>query len=333
MIRTTSRRSTGFTLIELLVVIAIIGVLIALLLPAVQSAREAARRAQCQNNLKQIGLALHNVHDTFRAFPPAILVSDWTVQNLTNPEDEVPPCPSNFDPRFCQSQINVIPWTLYILPHIEQDTLFNAYNMELLWNGLENQTVVATRLQTFLCPSSPQETNFNVTNFFRQQVEIAPGDYAVDDGIGAGVGPNGLNLVDAITPPVEGIMTLQIARPIAKVKDGLSNTFMVTEDAGRPTRYGRGGAIVEGRMVSGAGWADWEAEFFTHGLTQDGSSSPGPCHTNCGNNNEVYSFHPGGAHHLFGDGSVRFVKETTSMRVFGRLISIDLREVVSADEF
>ncbi len=325
-----SRR--GFTLIELLVVIAIIGVLIALLLPAVQAAREAARRTQCTNNMKQIGIGLHNVHDTFGSFPPSIIVSDWTIANVPG-ADGIEPCPRGYDAIFCDSQLNVNSWTIYILPHIEQQNLYDSFNFQLLWNGFENQTVVSTRIATFLCPSTPEEANFDSVNFFGQSIEVAPGDYSVDDGIGTGIGPDGLGLVNAVSPPLTGALFLQRLTKIGDIKDGTSNTFLVTEDAGRPTRYLKGGAVDSTRTTSGAAWADFEAEFYTHGYTSDGSSSPGPCHTNCNNNNEVYSFHPGGAHHLFADGSVHFIKETTDMQVFANLLSHQGREVISADEY
>src|SRR5882724_678672 len=113
-------------------------------------------------------------------------------------------------------------------------------------------------------------------------------------------------------------------RRIAEVTDGLSNTFIVSEDAGRPVHY-ESGKNVAGGTSSGAAWADYQSEYFTHGGGQRN------CHTNCTNDNEDYSFHTGGANKLYADGSVRFMKASTNMRIFGRLMSFNGGEVISAD--
>ncbi len=124
-----SRKLRGFTLVELLVVIAIIGILIALLLPAVQAAREAARRSQCSNNLKQIGLALHNYHDTMNVFPPGSINGN-----------------------------NELGWTVFILPYIEQSALYDQVNFNQAARGNIDSTEARTRIETYLCPSATQIT-------------------------------------------------------------------------------------------------------------------------------------------------------------------------------
>src|SRR5262249_48077107 len=126
---------------------------------------------------------------------------------------------------------------------------------------------------------------------------------------------------------IKGIMFGNKLRRIAEVTDGLSNTFLISEDAGRPTRYIRGVQTGSGR-VSGAGWADFESEYFSHGV-----SGARNCHTNCDNDNEDYSFHPGGANKLYADGSVRFMKTSVNMRIFARLMSYHGAEVISADSY
>src|SRR5690606_20466187 len=135
-----SHHRRGFTLIELLVVIAIIGVLIALLLPAVQAAREAARRSQCSNNLKQIALGFHNYHDTHQVFPPGANSCCWGT------------------------------WLLYGLPYVEQQALYNAWNFggrsfddtgTFRYGGPLNITVTSTRVDAYTCPSDPQGLNLS----------------------------------------------------------------------------------------------------------------------------------------------------------------------------
>jgi prepilin-type processing-associated H-X9-DG protein len=129
-------------------------------------------------------------------------------------------------------------------------------------------------------------------------------------------------------------------RRIAEITDGTSNTILMSEDAGRPDLWLKGKMIPPGTKLpwynggtpvapfqEGAGWADYSSEFYTDG---DGFA---PCHTNCSNNNEVYSFHPGGANHVFADGSVHFVKETTNPRVFIHLLTFNRGEILSADQF
>lgn len=154
MVFSTGRSTRGFTLVELLVVIAIIGVLIALLLPAVQQAREAARRMQCSNQLKQIGLAMHNYHDTYKVFPPGSVNLDLTTtanKSLTN-------------------------WAIAILPFLEQTALFDQYNHNVHNTHADNQDVLKTILPSMLCPS---DVNSEVLTTPSQLVtfDIAPGSY------------------------------------------------------------------------------------------------------------------------------------------------------------
>lgn len=139
----SSRR--GFTLIELLVVIAIIAILIALLLPAVQQAREAARRASCKNNMRQMGLALHNYHDTFNVFPPGWISVDPVTRRQSAHEG-----------------LNGAGWGIMILPMIEQGPLYNTYNANVVLEDPLNQKFRETPLSMFQCPSDPQPTLFEI---------------------------------------------------------------------------------------------------------------------------------------------------------------------------
>ena len=346
----------GFTLIELLVVIAIIAVLIALLLPAVQSAREAARRTQCINNLKQIGLAMMNFENSRQIFPPTWAIStpllkppfqplDLTSLPTTNPNYEAP-CPSAVS-EVCNQSIDVQSWPSLILPFVEQSTLYAAYNLSVPFSAPSNTTLVGTQLNFMVCPSAPPYRTAPYTDALSQafygsgwSVNLAAGDYAVDDGINDGW----LTLNNVPHPAgqdVQGLLHGNYARRIAECTDGTSNTIMVSEDAGRPAFYLQGKLVQYGSSIpwynggtpptqsnqgSGAGWADYNSEFYTDG---DGSNQ----HTNFSSNNEVYSFHPGGANHVFADGSVHFIKSTTAASVFTALISYRGGEVISSDSY
>ena len=168
------KRSGGFTLIELLVVIAIIAVLIALLLPAVQAAREAARRVQCVNNLKQMGIALHNYHDALSVFPPGYIAAS----------------------KFIDGETDTAPgwsWAAMILPQLDQGPLYSATNVYLPIQAPANTTAVQTILTGFWCPSDqvPPGGTFPVTDGLGNTVAtVAPSSYAACTGNdAAGRGP------------------------------------------------------------------------------------------------------------------------------------------------
>jgi prepilin-type N-terminal cleavage/methylation domain-containing protein len=353
----SARIRRGFTLIELLVVIAIIAVLIALLLPAVQSAREAARRASCINNLKQIGLAMHNFENSRQVLPPTWAITtallkpplqpiDLTALPPSNPNYE-PPCPMQVG-EVCNNQIDVQSWPAIILPFVEQGTMYNAYNIGQPFTAPSNTTIVGTQLSFMNCPSAPAYRTASYTDqlsqvFYGQgwTVTLAAGDYAVDDGVDSGwMDVN--NVPHPAGQDTRGLLHGNVAPRFASITDGTSNTIMVSEDAGRPDLYLDGRRIAVGTVIpgyqgsqpvtqsnegSGAGWADYGSEFYT-----DGDFSPKE-HTNWSSNNEVYSFHPGGANHVFADGSVHFIKRSTAPSVFVSLISPAGGEVISADGY
>ncbi|HUE73975.1 MAG TPA: DUF1559 domain-containing protein [Pirellulaceae bacterium] len=307
----SSRRA--FTLVELLVVIAIIGILVALLLPAVQFARESARRTSCANNLRQIGTALHLHHDTWRHLPPGALDS------ATMNDAYV---------RYSAAQGAEHGWAIFLMPYMEQEQLWNKYNLGRDWRHADNREAREVLIPTFLCPSSPEGRRwrtFTVTRY--GQVRAAATDYAVCNGIDGGP-LFALGLIDSQTNSRrQGMMRVNELNTFAECTDGLTNTFWVAECAGRPQRY-RTGRIKVAGTVSGAGWADRENEYIIHGFTNDGITSTGPCPLNCTNANEIYAFHPQGAHVIMGDASVRLLPQTTPMRLVGRLVTRHANEVI-----
>jgi prepilin-type N-terminal cleavage/methylation domain-containing protein/prepilin-type processing-associated H-X9-DG protein len=320
---------SGFTLIELLVVISIIAVLIALLLPAVQSAREAARRIQCTNNLKQLGLAMHNFESANGFFTPAAVDMPFAKLNI-NVDENGQPLPAN---KLVQHG-----WAVLLLPYAEQSALFNTYNLALDYRNPGNSTLVTTQLNIMACPSTPGQGRIDTHNSGGfTGWKAACGDYAPNNSV------NGALITAGFVAPgvYAGVMQANVVRTIAEITDGTSNTEVMAEVAGRPDRWRRGPKFTASNppgstpriRVSGAGWADRESAYGLHGFTMDGETNPGPCHTNCTNANEVFSFHPGGANNLFADGSVRFIKETTAIQVYANLISRAGGEIISADAY
>ena len=344
-----SARRPGFTLIELLVVIAIIAILIGLLLPAVQKVREAAARMQCSNNLKQIGLAVHNYEGTYGKLPH----------------------PGQCDSTGGASTVYMTQSTAtLLLPYIEQDNVFRqmdqsleylqmaaaGYNIALLhpkargaiYNDPNFPTTVAaakTQIKTFVCPSTPVQFGLRSPDGFGawDYMFIAVSD--LEDGTAGATTPVGTRPTTSarrIQMTVEGMLSCE-GRTVTQVLDGSSNTILCIEDAGRanpaagsfaslstrPSPNGEGPAWTGGssggrRMYA---WADPDA--VTNGLSGPSNSlasrvakinnfsnplgGPPECrwvNNNCGPNDEPFSFHSGGANCLMGDGSVRFLKDS-----------------------
>lgn len=208
----TSRNAArhGFTLVELLVVIAIIALLIALLVPAVQSSREVARRLQCQNNMKQLGLALQSYHSSMGAFPPAI-----TTQGTSSP---------------ISHNQNVWPgWTITVLPYLEQQTLHDAFNLTQPINAEANRLARGTRLNVMLCPSEPNAS----TECSRAGGGWARGNYGANIGMLSPAATLSNNLPSGDpnlwNPNQRGIMGANEALSIASIRDGTSNTMLILE--------------------------------------------------------------------------------------------------------
>jgi prepilin-type N-terminal cleavage/methylation domain-containing protein len=323
--RYAARQSRAFTLVELLVVIAIIGILVALLLPAVQSAREAARRMQCQNNLKQLGLALHNYHDTQQAFPPGATMPDATIETQNN------------------DQLGAN-WVIKILPYMEQQNLYNQFDFTVGIPNAKNAVPRSTKLAAMLCPS---DSGYNAKAFMGSSNSgtnklgdnWARGNYGANGALGFmtksahGSGDAaGESSVGWQNAQMRGVMGVNISVSIGEIKDGTSNTLLCAElRAGVAPFDPRGVWAMSGGCPSSL-WA--------HGRIGDdnGPNSPQlnaddtlvcdairsavggdvklqqlgmPCSSGSRPNYQqtARSQHEGGVYITLGDGSVRFITD------------------------
>lgn len=318
--RSTSRKARvrrGFTLIELLVVIAIIAVLIGLLLPAVQQARESARKAQCKNNLKQIGLGFHNFASSFDGKIPSntTLFKNpaavaWPFYGLTSPYGS---------------------WSTQILPYLENSNLFMQYDQTKDWwdNTGNNATVASFKNPMYLCPSTPNPDRVLITkNTAGYTFNARPADYV---GVG-GMYDTSNTSANYHRGVLQAKMSDQPTR-FADITDGLSNTVCVVEIADKPNVWRVGKLFTDNSatVYTGVGnvngqWAspNWND---LRGYSQDGVTGFGVCAVNCSNGASVYSFHSGGANALFCDGSVQFFKSGMSRDVMVAIVSINEGEV------
>lgn len=298
--RTKSRRS-GFTLIELLVVIAIIAILIALLLPAVQQAREAARRSQCKNNMKQLGLALHNYHDVFNAFPPG-----WIgVENgQANPEGE-----SGFA------------WGTMILPYIDQAPLYNQFTFTQSMDVVPNRDLLNNYLTVFSCPSDPKPNTFVMQDQNGTDIELGVCNY---------VGVFGTTEIHDCentpgTAPVtasgqcisDGVFFHNSRIKMRDMVDGTSSTLMVGE---RTTFIESDGTQFYGTWTGALPEVE-EAAARVMGKAEH------PPNEN-GHPEDFGSAHEGGAHFVMGDGHVQFISENIDEGLFQSLATRAGGEVV-----
>lgn len=322
------RRPCGLTLIELLVVIGIVGLLASLLLPAVQSAREAARRARCANNQRQLIGACHQFENTNGDFPLAVAYGH-TISRVPGP---------HFEESLLSPQA-------LLLPYLEQGPLFNSINFDepLLLGGYEGanvQTVVSTRIEVFLCPSDPAARRF----------KIAPNSYRACVGLGEIPGPPPGRSSDATDGAFAWVNSPQEFRSgprLARIADGLSNTLafsekpISTQDRYHPFRdwsivpsdgqgvspdvwVGRCSRIIEviPRLDAGATWIS-PGPNYTHFYTSVPPNSRVPdCATGgfmTGGLFAARSYHPGGVNAAMADGSVRWFSSGTAMNVWRSL--------------
>jgi prepilin-type N-terminal cleavage/methylation domain-containing protein/prepilin-type processing-associated H-X9-DG protein len=288
----------GFSLMELLLVLGIIGVLLGLLLPAVQKAREAANRLSCGNNLKQAGLALHQFEADHGVFPPAAVHGPFPAAGVTTDTLHGG-------------------WT-FLLPYLEQEALFRRYRWDVDYFDPLNQPTVATQLRVLQCPAAEPNrvvSSEDVGEAFEDGGQGACGDYSPV--IGTIPHLASLRLIDPAWSYL-GVLTRNGMTRVTDITDGTSNTLLVAEDAGRP-RLWRAGRYIPGPVSSGGPWASSDNFVAIVGASADGSTSLGPCAINCTNNHQPYSFHTAGANFLFADGSVHFLSAGMDIRVLAAL--------------
>jgi len=278
----------------------------------VQAAREAARRMSCSNNLKQLGLAAHNFHDTNGKLPSSIRPAGLTTL-----------------PRVAGLTLS--------LPFIEQQNIYDKYDQTKNWFDPANLPVTSVGIPPYSCPSTPDAKRLDgipeaspwVGNLVRTT------DYSPTIGVDARLLSAGL--VDLAG---DGALPKNGEPRFSDITDGLSNTMLYGESAGRPFVYRRGRKIgnLPSPRVNAGGWSRPASDFSIDGSSFDGATLPGPCAINCTNGQDVgtafphpyygtegtaeaYGFHPGGANFALGDGSVRFISQNIGIRDFVRLVT------------
>jgi prepilin-type N-terminal cleavage/methylation domain-containing protein/prepilin-type processing-associated H-X9-DG protein len=299
------RRTAAFTLVELLVAIAIIGILIALLMPAIQQVREAARKTQCSNYLRQIGVAYHGYENAQKAFPPA----------------------------YISEQTKPVGWGIFILSYLEQKPLYARYNFNAPFFysnpafGIDNQQVANTPIESFRCPSAPRRDEytytFNYPGYPSLNWQAWPADYSPVASVSSSL--NTYLSLGYSASRLAGALQPDKPMPIHLIADGTAHTILIAEMAGKNDLWQNGkntGEKLSGFYGGQGGWADaTSAASALFGSTDDGAVSPGPCGINCSNDYGLYSFHPSGANSLFADGSVRLLGEEIEIGVLSGLIT------------
>lgn len=332
--KATNKQNSGFTLVELLVVIAIIGILIGMLLPAVQMVREAARRTTCSNNMRQIGLALFNYESALGRFPSAGQAKrggsgpDAGQNVFFTEQGELE--------SFGNASHSV---QTYILPHIEQGNAFDLMDLNFRYDYSAsaselsgNQIAAQTPITTYICPTTGRNSTQDAEGYgytdYSAPVTVRPGLSG-----------------DTSQPRFKCVLNGDSRRSITSIKDGTSNTIAMAEDAGRVDVDRGGFMVIKVEMMDDNtsvnrrswAWADPDNAFNVDKLVNNSNSpvgGPADCpwsEVNCGPNEETFSFHPQGANVAYADGSVHFINSNIDAPTFTALMSKDGGEIISGD--
>jgi prepilin-type N-terminal cleavage/methylation domain-containing protein len=307
----------GFTLVELLVVIAIIGILVALLLPAVQSAREAARRSSCQNNFKQVGVAFHNHHSAKNEFPPGLVMYEPGTS-----------CPE----KLPAGEFRGWGWATRLLPYLEEDVTYSQIPFTKTgYIGVANRKAAGAKVDAFLCPTDPNgggeawvEASTGWRNGPRPQDDFRMTNMA---GVADSRDAFCKGGVRAVRPDADGVLFNLKGIDTGKITDGTSHTLMVGEITGA-----QGEHPTEGPAYYGYFWVTWDVQDTSLGINGP-TTLPGgrddaidPIDGDGGNrHDELYyeigfsSWHPGGAHFVMADGSTHFVSENIDQALLAKL--------------
>jgi prepilin-type N-terminal cleavage/methylation domain-containing protein len=355
-------RRKGFTLIELLVVIAIIAILIGLLLPAVQKVREAAARMQCSNNLKQMGLACHNYESAYGKLPTSGEGSNAAVNGTAFTNQLVngapPPQPTQMHSLFT-----------YLLPFIEQQNIYSQIDPTQYYNApsltYPNHTVAFQNVvKTYLCPSYPFETKDSLGYGYTHYGATVYTDIVEYPGQGGSTMPVGER--DKLHARQRGVLD-NVPPSLIQITDGASNTILIADDTARRENYLTNPAYLDPAVQLGIAvdqgsdftlrrfwrWAEQDSGFGVSGdpllntkttsfaIINNNPSSPGTdgpngCWkliNNCGPNDEIFSFHTGGALAVFGDGHVQFITNSINPITAAGLVSRSGGEVVDFSSF
>jgi prepilin-type processing-associated H-X9-DG protein len=296
---------------------------VALLLPAVQAAREAARRTQCINNMRQLTLGVHNFHDVNLVFPAS--QDQWV-----NSKGATIGCS----------------WHTRILPFIEQKAVYDLYNFDAAWddaatNAVPNTGVITTKIKGFLCPSAPAQNIRPVNNGrgntdYAATTEVTRPNTYLNAYVWSAIQASDPNFIGVMghNKVVGGVTLVPARHRFADITDGSSMTFLHAECAGRNQPWFMGNLQRGAANRSNGPWANNGSRINMGGCDpKDPTAATGPKAVNCLNDKEIYAFHPAGANSCMADGSVRFLSANLDINIAISLLTRERGEQLSTTDF